>query len=133
LRVADHEREAVGDILRQQHLAGRLDTDEFQQRLDRAMAARTYADLDELIADLPRDAEEARPASGRPWRLAPVALAGLAVLVVAFALGAGHPFWLAIPLFFFVVRPLVWRGAWGRGARSGWRACGPRYATRLDA
>jgi hypothetical protein len=132
LRVADHDREAVGDILREQHLAGRLDTDEFQQRLDRAMAARTYADLDQLVADFPREEDEARSPSGGTWRWAPFALVPLIVLIVALGAGGGHPFWLAIPLFLFVVRPLAWRRASGRGARAGWGPCRPRHAAQLD-
>jgi hypothetical protein len=46
LRVGDREREAVGDILREQHLEGRLDSDEFQKRLERCLTAKTYAELD---------------------------------------------------------------------------------------
>jgi Domain of unknown function (DUF1707) len=41
-------------ILRQQHLEGRLNTDELRARLERCMAAKTYAELDALIADFPR-------------------------------------------------------------------------------
>lgn len=112
LRVGDQERDAVGEILRQQHLEGRLDVEEFQARLERCLAAKTYAELDELIADFPREEPEPRPQMStwrrRRWPLAVPLL--FAVLIVA-ATG-GHAAWLAVPLlFFFVVRPL---------------ACGPR-------
>jgi DUF1707 SHOCT-like domain len=131
LRVGDKERDAVGDILRQRHLEGRLETDELQTRLERCIAAKTYADLDELIADFPREQAE-RPA-GQPWRWRPWRPAFLLLplaLIVAIASG-GHLVWLALPLFFFfVVRPLVWRG-WGGGyGRRSW-ACGPRRPTRV--
>ena len=51
LRVGNAEREAVADILRREHLAGRLDSDEFDERVARCLAAKTYAELDELIGD----------------------------------------------------------------------------------
>ena len=54
VRVGDKERDAIGEILRKRHVEGRLDYDELQARLERAMAAKTYGELDELIADLPR-------------------------------------------------------------------------------
>ena len=50
LRAADQDREAIADALREQHLAGRLDTDEFQERLDRCYAAKTYGELDDAEA-----------------------------------------------------------------------------------
>jgi hypothetical protein len=131
LRVGDKERDAVSDILRQRHLEGRLDADEFHTRLDRCLAAKTYAELDELIADLPRE-EAVRGRGGqswtwRPWPF-PVLLLPIA-LIAAIASGA-HLAWLALPLlFFFVVRPLLWRTSGGYGR--GFRACGPRRTTRV--
>ncbi len=126
LRVGDSEREAVAEILREQHVAGRLDGDEFQERLDRSMAAKTYADLDQLVADLPGASGEPRLMSrSRRWRPWPFALLPLAI-IAAIALSGGHLFWLAVPLIFLVVlRPLLWR-SWGHGY--GWNAwgCGPR-------
>lgn len=126
LRVGDKERDAVSEILRQRHLEGRLDADEFQARLERCLAAKTYAQLDELIADFPREGAEHRwdgqSRSWRPWPL-PLLLLPLG-LIAAIAVG-GHVGWLAVPLiFFFVVRPL----AWGRGF---W-ACGPRRNVPTD-
>jgi hypothetical protein len=131
LRVGDRERDAVGEILRRRHLEGRLDAEEFEARLGRCLAAKTYAELDGLIADFPRDDAGRRvvrqPWGWRPWPLALPLLAFALVAAVAFG---GHVAWLAVPLFFlFVVRPLVWR-AWGGGyARGSW-ACGPRRSTR---
>jgi hypothetical protein len=128
LRAGDGDREAFSAILREQHLEGRLDSDEFQERLDACMAAKTYADLDRLVTDLP-DGEPsgagARPA-GRPWRgrprlfpLFPLLPLALFAAIVA---GTGHHPWFLIPLVaFFVIRPLVWRswgwGVWGCGLR----------------
>ncbi len=53
LRAGDPDREAVAQLLSQQHLNGRLDNAEFEQRLERCLAARTYAELAALTADLP--------------------------------------------------------------------------------
>jgi hypothetical protein len=130
LSVGDREREAVGDILREQHLEGRLDSDEFQKRLERCLTAKTYAELDQLIADFPRQQEEedrqGRARERRPWPLALLPLAVLAAIVLT----GGHPIWLALPVFFlFVVRPLFWRS---RARRYGGRSCGPRYPTRTE-
>ena len=127
LRAADHDREAVTEILRTQHVAGRLSTDEFQERLERAMTATTYADLDELIADFPIE-EETRAAVRAPRHRSPLALTALLILVAVLVATGAHAFWLAIPMFFFVVRPLLWRTMGGR--RHG---CGPWFATRPDA
>jgi hypothetical protein len=121
LRAADRDRDAVASILREQHLAGRLQSDEFQDRLDRCYAAKSYGELDGLVADLPGE-ERTRPAP-RPWR--PPVLALVLLLIAAVALSGGHLLWLAIPLFFFVGRPLLWRSA---GRRAGWGVggCGAR-------
>jgi DUF1707 SHOCT-like domain len=132
LRVGDREREAVGEFLRQQHLDGRMDADEFQQRLERCLTAKTYADLDQLVADFPRQ-QAAPDRAGRPWGWRPWSFALLPLAVVtAIALSGGHLFWLAVPVFFlFVVRPLLWR-SWARGYGRGAWGCGPRYPTKPE-
>jgi hypothetical protein len=53
LRVGHEEREQVVLALRQQYAEGRLRPDELQERMSMARAARTFADLDALAADLP--------------------------------------------------------------------------------
>ncbi len=59
LRASDADRNAVGDILRREHVAGRLDADEFEDRYGRCLQAKTYAQLDDLLTDLPVDREPA--------------------------------------------------------------------------
>jgi uncharacterized protein DUF1707 len=54
LRAADTDREAVAATLGRALSDGRLTVDEYEERLAKAYAARTYADLDPLTADLPR-------------------------------------------------------------------------------
>jgi Domain of unknown function (DUF1707) len=58
LRAADADRAAVADVLGAHMSAGRLTVAEFDERLARAYAAKTYGELDELTADLPPLQEE---------------------------------------------------------------------------
>jgi hypothetical protein len=53
VRVGDGERDAVVELLREAAAHGRLTMSEFDERLDAALQAKTYADLDPLVADLP--------------------------------------------------------------------------------
>jgi hypothetical protein len=128
--VGDKERDGVSEILRERHVEGRLDADEFQARLERCMAARTYRELDDLIADFPREAGDRRPAEQpSQWRPWPVFLVVPLALFAAIVVG-GHLAWLALPLFFlFVVRPRAWR-AWGGGYTRGSWLCGPTRTPR---
>ena len=117
LRVSNAEREAVVEILRRDHLAGRLDNDEFDARLARCLAAKNYAQLDELIGDFPADERETRRPLGRwGWRPWPLPFVFLPLLSAAIVFSHGRAAWLVVPFFvWFVVRPFVWRG-FGRRA-----------------
>ncbi len=53
LRVGHREREKVAEVLQEAAEEGRLTLEELDERLDAALNARTYADLDALVADLP--------------------------------------------------------------------------------
>jgi Domain of unknown function (DUF1707) len=59
MRVGDAERAEIADRLARHFSDGRLDEAEFSERLDRAMRAKTVADLSGLLSDLP--GEEAPP------------------------------------------------------------------------
>lgn len=52
-RIGDAERDRAIDLLREHMAAGRLNTEEFDERLGVALSARTSADLDPLFTDLP--------------------------------------------------------------------------------
>jgi Domain of unknown function (DUF1707) len=73
LRVSDTERNAVAERLGTHYSDGRLDQAEFDERVGRAMAAKTRGDLDGLFDDLP-DLEpsgasgKARPGDTVPYR-----------------------------------------------------------------
>jgi hypothetical protein len=53
-RVADADREAVAETLRIAVGEGRIDLWELDERLGLAYSAKTYGDLEVLVADLPR-------------------------------------------------------------------------------
>ncbi len=53
LRASDADRDHVAAILGAAYREGRLSQDEYDDRLHGALCARTYADLDQLVTDLP--------------------------------------------------------------------------------
>lgn len=53
LRASDADRERLVDELEKHTIAGRLTTDEFEQRTQQAYAAKTMGELDALHRDLP--------------------------------------------------------------------------------
>ncbi|TXS40619.1 DUF1707 and DUF2154 domain-containing protein [Streptomyces sp. uw30] len=53
LRASDADRERVAEVLRDALAEGRLDMEEFEERLDATYKARTYGDLAPITRDLP--------------------------------------------------------------------------------
>ncbi len=53
LRASDDDRDRAASLLREHHAAGRLTVEEFQERLDGVFEAKTVAQLEGLMADLP--------------------------------------------------------------------------------
>jgi len=106
MRASDRDREAVVALLGEHTAAGRLTLAEFEERVGEATAARTLADLDRLLVDLPV-APTPRPAVAsarrherwRPW---------LSTAVMCLVIWAGTsllagtviyfwPFWVIVP------------------------------------
>jgi DUF1707 SHOCT-like domain len=54
IRASDRERDAAVQQLQAAFAEGRLDDQEFDQRMRAALVARTRAELDGVLADLPR-------------------------------------------------------------------------------
>jgi Flp pilus assembly protein TadB len=116
LRASDADRDAVIDRLREALGEGRLESDELEQRVDGALRARTYGQLEELLADLPVDGRVFwRRAGSRTNSVARTALLGaglLFALILAFVLVAlvvmlvlaAAAWWIAIVLFWLVCR-----------------------------
>ncbi len=127
LRAADADREQIADELRTSHAEGRLDLNEFQQRLDRCYDAKTFGELGALVSDLPRKQEPlerhpARRGGSRPRILLPL-IALLFVLMAASSAAwhhGHHPFFLIIPIVFLLWRMTFSRRArWSTGSRGG--------------
>lgn len=62
IRASDADRDRVAQLLNAAYIEGRLSKDEHDGRLETALAARTYADLDKITVDLP----VARPRDAMP-------------------------------------------------------------------
>jgi Domain of unknown function (DUF1707)/Domain of unknown function (DUF4190) len=90
IRAADADRDRVAEILGTAYTEGRLSRDEYDVRLESALSARTYADLDRVVTDLPA-AQPAVPASAvpvpAPARTNGLAVASLACGLAQFAFG----------------------------------------------
>ena len=121
LRVSDAERDAVVTELSEHFQQGRLDQAEFDERVTKALSARTGRDLDGLLADLPPTQEEPsapRPATGLPRPFILVPLLAAVVLIAGAAAGGGHHAWRPWPLL-WLIPIIVFRFGWWR---RGWQA-----------
>jgi hypothetical protein len=121
MRVSDAERQEVADRLAEHFSSGRLDQAEFDERVGRAMSAKTRADLNGLFDDLPGTGAPAAtdPSAGQPRRRHrhPVLLVALIVFV---AIAAAHVVWPLLWIGFLVAIVLLATGTIGHG-RSGQR------------
>jgi hypothetical protein len=130
LRASDEDRDRLVDELNEHAVAGRLDTDEFEQRLKSAYAARTTTELETLRRDLPRTPRQtalshAQRRSQLTRRMLQEAGGSLGLFIVCTiiwaASGASGSFW---PVWVLIVVVMTF-------ARSGWALFGP--APDLDA
>jgi hypothetical protein len=64
LRTSHADREQAIGVLKAAFVQGRLTKDEFDLRVGRVLASRTYADLDALTAGIPGGVTSARPPAG---------------------------------------------------------------------
>jgi hypothetical protein len=117
MRIADSDRERAMADLAGHYAEGRLEHEEYDERLDAIWTARTRADLAVLFSDLPRPepVRPVAPARGqvRQSRGRLPLLPVFAVLVVL-SLLLGAPLWLLIFPLMFLRR--------GRGA-----SCAPTH------
>jgi hypothetical protein len=130
IRVSDEERERQAEELQEHMVAGRLTSEEYEQRLGAVYAARTRSDLDELRRDLPVSSAAAKRAlvqrkSKLRRRLLQEAggsiTASLVCVAIWLAAGAQGDFWPAWVIL-FTLMPV---------ARDAWRLLGP--GSDLDA
>src|SRR5208283_4636654 len=66
LRASYDDRDRVVELLRVSAADGRLTAEELDERLERAMTARTYGELARLVADLHAEGAVASPATAWP-------------------------------------------------------------------
>jgi len=120
MRVSDAERQSVADRLAEHFSSGRLDQSEFDERVGRAMSAKTRADLNGLFDDLPETgAPAATDPTGQPSRRRrhPILLVALIVFI---AIAAAHVVWPLLWIGSLVAIVLFATGTFGHG-RSGQR------------
>jgi hypothetical protein len=108
LKASDADREHVAERLRRATGEGRLVAEELEERLGLALTARTYGELDAVVADLPT--ERTKRGSTTPlWVkgtfavavvMAMVAVAAL-VALIALGLAGAWVAWVAIAWLFF--------------------------------
>lgn len=132
IRASDADRDTVVAALSEHFQAGRLTTEELEERTGRALAARTLGQLDELTADLPAGRPTAAPAPVTPRRpgypvLAAVLIpvAALAILAVVLGTSTGtHAWgaWWVIPIALLIARRLAGRHDFRRDLRGGFRS-----------
>jgi len=67
VRIGDAERDAAAAALGEHFASGRLTRDEFDERLERAWAAKTAVDLDPLFVDLPTTRNHLAAPVGPRW------------------------------------------------------------------
>jgi hypothetical protein len=135
LRASDADRDRVIERLRRAAAEGRLLTEELEQRLEAALSARTYGQLDALLADLPgRRLLAPRETQRLAWVpptlglmiVIPAALAVLAAVVLTLA-GVLTIWWLWLLVgwwFFGHSRRRIYRARYGRSLHrcASWRA-----------
>jgi hypothetical protein len=139
MRVGDTEREAVAAQLREHYADGRLTLDELNDRLDQALAAKTRADLNTVLRDLPttptaRPLVSPQPAYDRQGPrpgytlLAPVmALFWMAATLLGGLFLFGHGDRPIAVVLFLAALAFLRRLVFGRRrARGGGRRCGRR-------
>jgi hypothetical protein len=125
LRVSDADRDRAVAELSEHFEAGRLTTEELEERTGRALRARTEKELADLFTDLPRRRDPqagtvADPGPARPPGLArkPIPRIAIAVLAIAALIGSHGLAALLLPALIVVL--LIRRRARGDCGRGGW-------------
>jgi len=120
LRVSDAERDAVATELGEHFQQGRLDQAEFDERVTKALSARTGRDLSGLLADLPpirQESSDPQPAARFPRSLIAVPLLAAVILIASIAAGGWHHGWVPWPLWWLVPIMVLRFGWWRRNWR----------------
>jgi hypothetical protein len=86
LRISDADRQRVIGQLRSHTAEGRLTLDEFEERVEEALQARTGSDLQLVLRDLPQPPAPVTRNVTR-WLASPLVLIGAVIAVVSLAAG----------------------------------------------
>lgn len=126
MKASDADRDAVLADLSEHFQAGRLTAGEFEDRTGRALAARTWGELGDLLQDLPTGPAGPRvpmtAATGAPpqqplGRTVLIPIAALAGIAIAVAMSAGTDHarwgivWLLLPVLLIARRMTCCAGA----------------------
>jgi hypothetical protein len=107
MRISNAERQDIADTLSKHFAEGRLDSDEFDERVNKVMNAKTRADVAGVLDDLPRlGPPPPEPRPRRPFRLGQWAPVLLLLLLVASVLAVPphlHVPWLLVGIVAFVL------------------------------
>ena len=118
LRASDADRDAIAERLRQAAVEGRLEPHELEERLHTALRARTYAELDPLVGDLPRRTpSRSRPAAPSAGLVPAIAVRLVVLVLVVAALAAA----LAVTAAWWLLGLVVWLTLRSRHSCSGWQ------------
>jgi Domain of unknown function (DUF1707) len=143
-RASDADREFIAERLRNAAAEGRILSEELEHRLEATFAARTYGELNAIVADLPRETPRPGRPSRIPVRLRPATIVALVILfpmalalaaaaiVAVLALFTAWAVAMSLAALFLGPRARVLRGPWALGyrawyARRGQRTLGPWY------
>ena len=121
LRASDADRDSAVQRLRQAAVEGRLESYELEERVDAALRARTYGELDRLLADLPQPPTRRPrptpasvavpvPAARIAFGLAVRVVIGLALVALVLSAAALFAAWWLIWIFIW----LAFRASHGR-------------------
>jgi len=125
LLASDADRDRAAERLRAATAEGRLTAEELEERLERAFSARTDAELEPLVADLPAPRRAPRPRDRSHER---AYVATMLLLVAIWALtGAGY-FWPIWPMLGWGIGVLAYTGGRLRGPCRR-RSSKPGYST----
>lgn len=94
LRVSHQDRDQIAEVLRDAAGDGRLTAEELDERLERALTARTYDDLAALVTDLPRAGKTLSPVENLLAAASAPAAKDLIRIHVASGSGQRHGRWV---------------------------------------
>ena len=127
LRASDADRDAVAERLRQAAVEGRIDPDELEQRLHRALRAKTYGDLDRLLGDLPakpvkweRPRRGVAPAAGFALVMVLRTVVALLILSAVLVAAAATFAWWMLGLILFIALRSTRHSCRGYRRQPGW-------------